>query len=547
MRKSKLVSQRFRENIGLYSTVLAIFSYVFGPWQGNASGAWLVWDLVKFLQSDNQLIDTTRQETILTMLGGIIMGLVMLLILQIVGLRIRHRVFPALQVLFATITIAGLAALYFRFNAITLGIFVTTFSTMVALLSSLSALFSHMPGSIPNRATAKKRIERQWAQRFAEAKMSEAKLSMLSFKTVAGLPNYFWEDMREELRMKDSIMQVKDGQYLMLWNVSSRASTAIARKIQGVIQEKTGSASYVGISSFPLDAATLGSLVERADAAVTTAETSDSGSIVISIDENRVTQHIHNEWRPVITEAWADDTPVSILVFATEGNVTLKEASILEGELRLRDRVFMSNERLFVLLWDTAQSFNVARKLQSKLERKTSRQFAVGMAQCIKVGKQCDEVLALAVDHLKDAQQQTGLRIVPPFSRKKSAPYLREDWAATLLRAKQESVPVSILALETSKATESTPFDLLSKELRNADQLFPLSNGAYILLWNTDPKSAIYVARKLKQLMQDNNHKFPRLGIATSDVHGYDLALLIAHADKSTDTKTLNGRLKQPA
>ncbi len=535
-------SQRLRETIGLYSTVFAIFAYVFGPWQGNSSAAWLVWDLIKFLRSDNQLIDTSRQTTILMMLGAIIGCLVLLLAVQLIGARIRSRVFPILQVAFGGATLFCLALLYFRFNAVTLGIVITTLGAMFAMLSAISGVFSHMPGVIPSREVARKRIERDWAHYLSEAKMSEANLSVLSFKTSDALPNYFWEEMRQELRVKDAVMQVKDGQYLLLWNVPSRAATAIARKLQRVIHDKTELSSTVGISSFPLDATNLSGLLTRADTAMKTAEQDSAESIVISIDENRVQPYLETIWHPVLTEAWADEIPVSALIIETEAEISLKDASTIETELRLRDKVFMSKEKIYVLLWDTAMPFMVAQKLQTKLLQKNGRHAAIGMASYPKMAESIGELLTLANTHLEDAKHQTKLQIVPPFSREKSAPFLRQDWFDKLVQARANNVPITVVSLEYVSDKLVTPYALLTKEMRAADSVFALNDGAYILLWNTNKEVARRVMVKLMHILhgKDNEDAYPRLGCSSSEQYGYDLATLIANAEQLKVTAPLS-------
>ncbi len=537
-----LRSQRLRETIGLYSTVFAIFAYVFGPWQGSSSAAWLVWDLIKFLRSDNQLIETTRQTTILTMLLAIIACLVLLLISQVIGLRIRSRTFPVLQVLFAGGTLLCLALLYFRFSAVTLGIVITLLGAMLALFSAFSGVFSHLPGVIPSREAARKRIERSWAHYVSEAQMSDANLSLLSFKTMDALPNYFWEEMRQELRVKDAVMQVKDGQYLLLWNVSSRAANAIAQKLQRVIKDKTKMDAAVGISSYPLDASEIVELVSRADEAMSAAMEQSADSIVISIDESRVQPYLEKIWHPVLTDAWAEDTPVSVLVLETEAPVSVQDANVVEAELRLRDKVFLSREKIYVLLWDTAMPFAVAQKLQRKLLQKNGLHAAIGLSSYPTMAENISELLTLARQHLADAKAQTTLQIVPPFSREKSAPYIRQEWADKLLQARANDVPITVVSLEYVSDKHITPFALLSKEIRTADELFALNDGAYILLWDTKKETAQRVMLKLMKILHGTDVKgaYPRLGCSSSEQYGYDLAHLIASAEQIKQTAPLN-------
>jgi len=126
------------------------------------------------------------------------------------------------------------------------------------------------------------------------------------------------------------------------------------------------------------------------------------------------------------------------------------------------------------------------------------------------------------------------------LDRGKAAIRLRIVWEERLKRAAVENTPVSILAMKTQKFWNSHHTGIITRELRVGDSVFPVKNGSYVLIWNTDAEKAANVARHLQHLLLKECQIESQIGIACYPADDDDIIALVEKAEDDLKSRLAN-------
>lgn len=116
------------------------------------------------------------------------------------------------------------------------------------------------------------------------------------------------------------------------------------------------------------------------------------------------------------------------------------------------------------------------------------------------------------------------------LDRQQASSILKNLWKNRLASAALENTNLSILSLKTKQYLKPYIVEKINKELRVDDQVFPLKDGAYVLLWKADARVAENVAGHLSNFLKMNQIECDT-GISTFPSDGNQLSSLIEIAD----------------
>ena len=111
----------------------------------------------------------------------------------------------------------------------------------------------------------------------------------------------------------------------------------------------------------------------------------------------------------------------------------------------------------------------------------------------------------------------------------KELPNVAQRWAKTLIRARDQKINFSILAINTNPPISFEELQKMQTELRGKDQIYAVQNGMYVLLWQISPENTSLMANKLTSVVQNFSAREIQIGIGCYPADGEDIQSLLSN------------------
>ncbi len=211
------------------------------------------------------------------------------------------------------------------------------------------------------------------------------------------------------------------------------------------------------------------------------------------------------EWESYRHKAQQEGKQFAILSVHTPRSLTYAEREMLRLHLRLQDTFLAVRDGLWVLIWDTDYhgALRAAEHIQTLLRSSFSLSSRIGMGLYQADGETL-AAIAMAADQavLQTYEEGAGLiAAATPPDVNDAALFLRRRWAPILVEALQADIPVSVLAARTSRRLSLYEIQSIKNELRARDEIFPVREGFFLLLWRASREEAHFVAKKVRALL----------------------------------------------
>lgn len=216
-------------------------------------------------------------------------------------------------------------------------------------------------------------------------------------------------------------------------------------------------------------------------------------------------QHLLTEWQRFLHQAQQEGKQFAILSVHTPRPLTYSEREMLRLHLRLHDTFLAVRDGLWVLIWDTDYhgALRAAEHLRTFLSSTLALSSRIGVGMYPADGDTL-ATIAMAADQavLQTYEEGAGpIAAATPPDVNDAALFLRRRWSPILVEALQSDVPISVLAVRTSRRLSSHEMQLIKRELRARDELFAVREGFFILLWRASREGAHFVANKVRTLL----------------------------------------------
>lgn len=249
---------------------------------------------------------------------------------------------------------------------------------------------------------------------------------------------------------------------------------------------------------------------------------------------------IEEAWAGVLAEAEAGNVPFSILELSADRPLRPEAVALIDDELRARDEVFPTQESVFVLLWETdaEEAMIVARHLQEMLADQGYDPSWIGLANFPADGDQIEMLLKRAQQAHGAARALGDRSAIVPFSypdRGEARELIEKAWKGVLAEATADNVPLAALALATSRSLHPREVTLVDDELRSRDQIFPVRDGLFVMLWNVGLKGALAVAHHIQEILARQMQIESRVGVACFPTDGEEVGTLLERAERALE------------
>jgi len=216
-------------------------------------------------------------------------------------------------------------------------------------------------------------------------------------------------------------------------------------------------------------------------------------------------QHLLTAWEPYLHRAQQEGKQFAILSVHSSRPLTYAEREMLRLHLRLEDTFLAVRDGVWVLIWDTDYhgALRAAEHIQTLFRSSFSVSSRIGVGLYLADGETV-AAIAMAADQavLQTYEEGAGLiAAATPPSVNDAVLLLRRRWAPILVEALQTDVPVSVLAVRTSRRLSSYEIQRIKNELRARDEIFLVREGFFVLLWRASREGAHFVANKVRTLL----------------------------------------------
>ena len=216
-------------------------------------------------------------------------------------------------------------------------------------------------------------------------------------------------------------------------------------------------------------------------------------------------QRLLTVWSSHVRRAQDEGKQFALLSVHTIRPLTYTERETLRLHLRLHDDFLAVRDGLWVLIWDTDYhgALRAAEHIQALLHSMFALSSRIGVGLYPTDGESLAAV-AMAADQAVLQTYEEGaapIAAATPPGVNDAALFLRRRWAPILVEALQANVPVSVLAVRTSRRLSSHEMEMLKRELRARDEVFVVRDGLFILLWRTSREGAHFVANKVRTIL----------------------------------------------
>jgi len=118
-----------------------------------------------------------------------------------------------------------------------------------------------------------------------------------------------------------------------------------------------------------------------------------------------------------------------------------------------------------------------------------------------------------------------------------ASPKVAEAWTPLLIEARANYATLAVLALGTPQGLSLNSIELLQKELRGRDQIVPVQNGLFILLWQIKIENTVALAHKLQGVLGLPS----RIGSANFPEDGAEMGELLNKAIRALEVARQTG------